>query len=286
MLAQSITSSLRGRWFGSYGYVRCVAHKDGRPSLRLRDGERGRLLVYCHAGCDSSVILDRLRQARVLTASEPSTAEQQALQRAQEATEARRKQERIAEANRLWCRCSRPQDTPVSAYLTGRGIVLPIPPTIRYASALSHPDSQNLFACMVAAVQQPDRRVTGIHRTYLARDGRKAKLDSAKLSLGPIAGGAVRLAAPAEEMAVGEGIETCLSFMQLTSIPTWAGLSTSGLKGFCPPPQCKKLHILVDNDENGAGHTAADILSKRLGIACEMRESPTGKDWNDAVMNG
>jgi hypothetical protein len=34
------------------GWVaRCPAHKDRSPSLSVREGADGRVLVYCHAGC-------------------------------------------------------------------------------------------------------------------------------------------------------------------------------------------------------------------------------------------
>src|SRR5215216_5943688 len=60
--AQGITAALGGKWFGVYGVVRCVAHDDGRPSLKLRDGEVGTLLVHCYAGCAPAAILEELRR--------------------------------------------------------------------------------------------------------------------------------------------------------------------------------------------------------------------------------
>jgi putative DNA primase/helicase len=32
--------------------ARCPAHNDPDPSLSIRDGDNGKLLVRCHAGCD------------------------------------------------------------------------------------------------------------------------------------------------------------------------------------------------------------------------------------------
>jgi hypothetical protein len=36
---------------GSGWVARCPAHDDRRPSLSIAEGEDGRVLLYCHAGC-------------------------------------------------------------------------------------------------------------------------------------------------------------------------------------------------------------------------------------------
>lgn len=40
--------------------ARCPAHEDDRPSLSLRDGTDGRILVHCHAGCPPEAIVGAL----------------------------------------------------------------------------------------------------------------------------------------------------------------------------------------------------------------------------------
>jgi hypothetical protein len=65
MNAESITVALGGRWGGEQGVARCPAHDDRHPSLSLRDGRDGRLLVKCHAGCDWRAVLDALRRGLV-----------------------------------------------------------------------------------------------------------------------------------------------------------------------------------------------------------------------------
>lgn len=45
-----------GRW-----KARCPAHDDRSPSLSIREGDDGRVLVYCHAGCSLSSILTVLK---------------------------------------------------------------------------------------------------------------------------------------------------------------------------------------------------------------------------------
>ena len=64
------------------------------------------------------------------------------------------------------------------------------------------------------------QREAFIHRTWLQPDGlAKASFREPRLSLGPIGGGAVRLAPPGERLLVGEGIETTASGMAATRLP-------------------------------------------------------------------
>lgn len=40
------------------GYqARCPAHDDGGPSLSLSEGDDGRVLVHCHAGCATAAVM-------------------------------------------------------------------------------------------------------------------------------------------------------------------------------------------------------------------------------------
>ena len=40
--------------------ARCPAHADGRPSLKVDTGDDGRVLLYCHAGCETAAIVEAL----------------------------------------------------------------------------------------------------------------------------------------------------------------------------------------------------------------------------------
>ena len=63
--ARTMTEALRGRWFGSYGLAFCPAHHNDRtPALSLTDGDDGRLLAHCFAGCAFGDVLDALRGRR------------------------------------------------------------------------------------------------------------------------------------------------------------------------------------------------------------------------------
>ena len=42
---------------GSYTAC-CPSHDDKTPSLSVKAGEDGRVLVYCHAGCDTGSVVE------------------------------------------------------------------------------------------------------------------------------------------------------------------------------------------------------------------------------------
>jgi putative DNA primase/helicase len=43
------------------GYLaRCPAHDDHEPSLSIDEGDEGRILLHCWAGCETAAILDAL----------------------------------------------------------------------------------------------------------------------------------------------------------------------------------------------------------------------------------
>jgi hypothetical protein len=65
----------RGRW-----QARCPAHHDSSPSLSIKEGRDGRVLLYCFAGCSLTSILQALSLSiRDLFAGEPLSAQQRAL---------------------------------------------------------------------------------------------------------------------------------------------------------------------------------------------------------------
>jgi hypothetical protein len=189
----------------------------------------------------------------------------------------------------LWAESVPAQGTIVETYLAARGITVSIPPALRYHHGLKHPDG-GTWPAMVALVT---RGATGtplaIHRTFLKKDGTaKAPVPRPKMMLGACSGGAVRLAEAGAKLAVGEGIETCLSVSQKVELPVWAALSTSGLKSLDLPPIVREVTILADGDE--AGEEAALSAGRRwkaAGLTAKIAR-PTGGagDFNDMLRQG
>jgi len=196
----------------------------------------------------------------------------------------------------------------VETYLAARGIKLPMPDALRFHGDLRHPTG-DWWPGMVALVTNGvDATPLAIHRTFLARDGSsKAPVDSQKMMLGPCRGGVVRLGdlrgagaadaadadpsgrppANSDVLMVGEGIETCLAAMQATGHPTWAALSTTGLKALDLPENVRDVIVLADGD--APGEAAARDCSwrwKRQGRRVRIARPPQGTDFNDMLMVG
>jgi Toprim domain len=209
---------------------------------------------------------------------------------------------KIARALKLWGKAASAVGTPVESYLRGRNITVPVPATIRYLQRQRNWNDGRDYAAMIALVERlpedgegPERILirSGIHLTFLENSGtatsfRKAATESNKLSLGQLRHGGVWLT-PIEQicgdLAVAEGIETALSVMQITGLPTVATLSAAGMHTFRWPPQIQRLWIAADND--AAGMRAAKALLARAlcsGIRADIKIPRGGhNDFNDLI---
>ena len=104
--------------------------------------------------------------------------------------------------------------------------------------------------------------------------------------LGPTKGGAIRLAPIGEKLILAEGVETALSCLYATNIPTWSCLSTSGMIDVVVPPLEITPEIIICADGDGAGQHAANKLAERLhrtGYGVCLAPSPQGQDFNDVL---
>ncbi len=190
---------------------------------------------------------------------------------------------------KIWREARPATGTLVEVYLKARGIDLPPPPTLRYAPALKHAPTALMLPCMVGAIQALDRRVIGIHRTYLRMDGAgKAPVSTPKMSLGPISGGAVRLGPARSPLALTEGIETGLAVAQACpEFSVWAAISTAGLKAIKIPREVHEIVIMADGDEPGqeaAASAAARLASE--GHEVRIAQAPAGQDFADVLDEG
>ena len=286
MLAAEIAAALGGAPYRSGRWWRCLCPVHGSRSghsrtMALRDGDRGPI-VYCHAGCSAADILAELRWRGLLGGRSDRRAA-----RPRPVTESRDRECRIEIARRIWSASRDAHGTPVVFYLDGRGIKIEPPPVLRWAPRCWHRDTCAQLPAMVARIDGPDGAMIGVHRTYLRRDERGLWHRRDRASLGPIAGGGVRLTPAADTMLVGEGIETCLSAMQATGMPGWSALSTAGLAGLILPPSVRAVLILADHDRNSAGARAAYAAAARwVGegrrVRVAMPEEP-GTDFNDVL---
>ena len=238
--------------------------------------------MKCHGLCDQEAVIDALRGLGLWGGGDDRTS----LPNVGKATRSAPEPNPNGEAARAIWKVAKPAaGTLVETYLAARGITIPMPPSIRYHPNLKHGPTGVDLPAMVAAVQGPDRTITGIHRTFLTMDGsKKAPVSQNKMMLGKCGGGAVRLAAVEDRLALAEGIETALSVQQATEIPTWATLSTSGVKAVTLPPDVSEVFICADGDDPGE-RAAQDAAQRfvREGRTVRIARPPEGCDFADVL---
>ena len=288
MEASEITRALRGHWYGSYGLAFCPAHRNTRtPALRLSNGEGGRLLALCSAGCQFRDVMAELRRLGLAEIPKDfwrdATSEKSAQSSHDDAA-------RIKRAKTVWATTEPIAGTLAEQYLRRRAIEGALPSALRFAALCWHPSKTTLPA-MVAEVRRGLQTV-GVHRTYLAEPGVKAETSPVKAMLGCCSGGAVRLSDGSGPLVVAEGIETMLSLRDASHSAAddaiapkrfWAALSTSGIAGLKLPDAPGEIIIAPDGD--APGRAAADKLAHRanaLSWQVSILEPPgDGLDWND-----
>jgi phage/plasmid primase-like uncharacterized protein len=245
----------------------------------IREGDGEKAFVKCFAGCDYRAIIDATDGGRFRHRFDP-------LEVSKTPTAVRNDASRIEIARRIWRAAKPATGTAVERYLRLRGITSPPPSSIRFGISRHAPSQSGPWAIMVAAVQTLEGEVVAVHRTFLTADGRKAPVDPhVKMGLGPIRGGAVRLARAGGTLALAEGIETALSVQQATGIPTWAALGTANLGSVGLPAIAREVIVCADNDPSGAGEKAALAAAARFAREGRnvriARPGRPGTDFND-----
>ena len=127
-----------------------------------------------------------------------------------------------------------------------------------------------------------------VHRTALTAERPPKRID--RLSLGPVAGGAIKLSLDGDVtqgLLIGEGIETTLSAsLMLKFRPCWSVLSRSGVAKFPILAGVESVTIAVDVDASGDGQRDAAVLADRLssaGVEAVLAYPSSGNDFNDAL---
>jgi hypothetical protein len=186
----------------------------------------------------------------------------------------------------LWREAVPAAGTLVETYLRARAITIPPPPCLRFHPTLYHSPTRARWPGMVAERTGVKGIWVAIHRTYLRHDGHgKAPIEPPRMDFGPARGSAIRLAPVADELLIGEGIETTLSAMQATGWPGWAAGSAVAMRRLVLPPEVRKVCLLADGDDTGAAATlatAARWLAE--GRVVRIARAPPGKDFNDVLI--
>jgi DNA primase len=204
------------------GLFKCFASGEGGDVIRF---------VQLMDGCDFAQAIERLRtQAGI---ADPGRRAQLARiyeqrRRDAEIEKAEQDQRHIAVASGMWHASQSGHGSPVETYLAARGIDLDalervygwrVPPALRF-----HPNCRArmddiawegpamLGVCAREVLGR--KHLVGVHRTFIAPDGRgKADCPQPKMTLGGLYGAYTSLTPPATVAVLGEGYETVLSVL-------------------------------------------------------------------------
>lgn len=274
----------------------CAFHNERSPSMQLNDAKG----TYHCFGCKASGDIIRYVMETEglgfvdaldwLGASDlPIVSPEQRAQRAAE--DAAERAQAIAEARMFWERGVPAAGTPAEVYARSRGIVMPLPSSIRFGMVPAWRDKETGewardLPALIGAVTI-DGELVAIQRIFLRNGGRaKANMTKPKLSLGRVLGGALWLGPPAEEIIITEGPEDALSLAQeIEGRTVLAALGTAMMPEIKYPPIVRRITIAGQNDAAGrlAVDKAALALTERGFDVRLMFPHADYKDWNDQL---
>lgn len=204
--------------------------------------------------------------------------------------------------NALRFDASDPEQKPLQLYLKRRAIAdvdESFLKDLRFERKFFDCESRQWHPAMVAAVRDVSGHLVTVHRTLLTGDGRKADVNVPKRLMRlpddrTINGCAIRFGEPHEVLALAEGIETALSVVFATGLPTWSCISATGLRQVVIPSGVKRVLIFSDKDRSCTGARSAQELCCRLqaqGIEVAIEAVPLNIpkaeksiDWNDVLV--
>ena len=268
-----------GEWRGC-----CPFHADRTPSFTIYDGGERFQCFGCGASGDVLDFVQRVHGVGFRDAAEllgAGTLPSVHLA----APEVKDDEQRIADALAVWRSAEPVRGTLGETYLRSRGLHLSLPESLRFAS-LPYGKGARTYTVLIAAVASADDRLTGIQRTYLDPSGTgKADVPKPKLSLGKVAGGAIRLTPCARNLLVTEGLEDGLTLLQELGQAVWVACGASMLPRMVLPAGVGSVAIGGDNDDAGrrAATMAAEAFRHR-GIVTRVFFPLDAKDFNQELM--
>jgi putative DNA primase/helicase len=264
-------------------------HSRADRSLSLTLTDEGRV-VWCSFADDPAAEVFRYLGIERQDGHEATSHERAAHRRRREAEQRKRIADDRAFCVAVWEGTEPLEGTAAEAYLWSRGLICDDCPDLRFhpAAPRGKPRAEGdkplppPHPALVALIRSGNGAPLGLHVTFVRPDGTgKAFGERSRLMFGQISGGSVHLSPAGRELAVGEGIETCIAYRARTGKPTWAALSTSLYASFRFPAFVRRLTIAADGDAQGL--TAAQGLAGRM---CKLADviidpAPDGSDWAD-----
>jgi putative DNA primase/helicase len=200
--------------------------------------------------------------------------------------------ERVGMARDVWDKADDPRGTLVEQYLRSRALALPddlAGTVLRFHPRCTWRDENSgrtiRIPALVAAFRNIDTdEITTVHRMRLDQPERWPKID--RRMFGIVRRGAVKLAPVGTELAIGEGIETCMAAREMgMEFPVWALGSCGSIAFFPIIPGVKCLILIRENDPaNLEAVKSCGTRWKRAGIRVRTATPVNGNDMNDALM--
>ena len=203
---------------------------------------------------------------------------------------------KLAAAKRIWAAAGDIIGTRGERYFrVARTIVAPLDhvdlrfhPTCPFSPY--QPDPARTCPAIVAAIRIDGAQI-GTHITFIRTDGGgKADLPhlkKARLVVGAMGGGFVRLGGVTDAAVIGEGIESALSASDALGLPALATIGAGNMRQVVLPHTLKRIVIAFDRDTSGVGEASAHELARRCtfeGRTVELAPPPERfGDWNDAA---
>jgi DNA primase len=277
------------RRVGGRRFWLCPFHNERTPSFTVTPDGRGFVCFGCGAKGD---VLDFVMQVERLDLkgaiaflagdAAPTTPTGRCMPMSARPQQGGERNNRLT-ALEMWAGARPIASTLGERYLRARGIEINLPPSLRFADALLHAPTGLRLPALIAAIAGPDCKITAVTRIYLRADGSgKAGVSPPKMTLGPMANGAVRLAPAGDILGLSEGVEWAASAMQLYGQPVWATLGAGRLANVAVPETVRRLVIFGDRGE--AGEAAAERAQQahvRPGRVVQVVYPATGGDFND-----
>jgi hypothetical protein len=256
--------------------------KDRSLSVRLDPGAPDGFVIYSHSGDDWKTCRDYVRDRLGLPRWEPGDGQRRAVppsriakwdlaaieDEAQMQPRTEDDLDRIARALAIWSEAADPRGTVAEQYLRSRALDLPddlAGTVLRFHPRCPWRDEDTGQTTRIPALTAAFRciledDITGIHRIRLDQPQRWPKTERRMLGLTRHA--AIKLAPSDKQLAIGEGVETCMAARQLgLSRPVWALGSVGAISFFPVIEGVRRLTILREAGEASRG--AVQICTKR-----------------------
>ena len=274
----------------------CPFHDDRTPSLSVSDNARGGNvgLFHCFACGASGDVFEFVQRYYKMTFVEALEAlgGERFLDTHDLPPVPTAKADKSGWVHRIWNdRLPLHSFLPAGIYLERRGIRVDELNGLENlgASYLDYRHDGGQHPVLLAAIRDANDQLVGVQRTFLTLAGQKLDVETPKMSLGTLRGGAVKFGTTTEEIITCEGVEDALSIrLAKPNVSVWAAAGGNLMPSLPIPDSCTRLVIARDNDKAGAraAHAAEQAFRRKGRKIVVMKPGAGFKDFNEELLAG